>query len=57
MRGCRVIGRMGSCGSVVVLRVVVRSKSGVVSCDNMVWFSSVVGGVHRMLMMSCGCVM
>ena len=57
MRGCRVVGRVGSCGSVVVLRVVVRSKSGVVSCDNMVWFSSVVGGVHGMLMMGCGCVM
>ena len=54
MRGSGVIRRVGSCSGVVVLRVVVRSKSGVMSCDNMVWFSSVVGGVHRM---RCGCVM
>ena len=56
MRGSRVIRRVGSSGRVVVLRVVVRSCCGVVSCDNVVWFSSVVGGVHRMLMNGCGCV-
>ena len=55
MRGCRVIWRV-SCGSVVMLRVVVRSNRGVMSCDNMVWFGSVVGRVHRMLMMGRGCV-
>ena len=56
MRGSRVIRRVGSSGRVVVLRVVVRSSCGVVSCDNVVWFSSVVGGVHCMLMNGCGCV-
>ena len=57
MRGSRVIRRVGSSGRVVVLRVVVRSCCGVVSCDNVVWFSSVVGGVHGMLMMGRGRVM
>ena len=45
MRSSGVIRRVGSCSGVVVVRVVVRSNSGVMSCDNMVWFGSVVGGV------------
>ena len=57
MWGSGVIRRVGSCSGVVVLRVVVRSNCGMMSCDNMVWFSSVVGRVHGMLMMGRGCVM
>ena len=57
MRGSGVIRRVGSCGGVVVWRVVVRSNRGMMCCHNMVWFSSVVGGVHGMLMMGRGRVM
>ena len=57
MRGSGVIRRVGSCSGVVVVRVVVRGNSGVMSCDNMVWFGRVVGCVYGMLMMGCGCVM
>ena len=52
MRGSGVIRRVGSCGGVVV-----RSSRGMMSCHNMVWFGSVVGGVHGMLMMGRGRVM
>ena len=36
--------------------MVVGSKRSVVSCGYVVWLSSVVSGVQRMLMVGCCCV-